>query len=222
MCGRFSLITEVEQLAAQYGVVNAGALSAPRFNIAPSQQILAVVAVDGERHLESFRWGLLPHWARSQRPSYATINARAESVESKPAFRVPFRRRRCIIPADGFYEWQGEAGHRRPWRIEPQQRGGLFSFAGLWEVWEQGEEVIRSCTIIVTGANAQMRPIHARMPLMLPERSWSAWLDPLTPLGELREMVRTMPAEPLHLYRVDPYVNNPRHDDPRCLQAAAP
>jgi putative SOS response-associated peptidase YedK len=221
MCGRFSLITDSDHLHAYYGVVNAEQFTTPRFNIAPSQNVTAVISTAGERRLEQLHWGLIPHWAKEKKLKYSTINARAESVESKPAYRAAFRQRRCVIPADGFYEWQGEAGHKRPWRIEPAERGGLFSFAGLWETWEGEGEVIRSCTIIVGDANEQVREIHSRMPILLGKEQLSAWLDPGTPLEAIRPMLATPSHEALRIYRIDSYVNNPRHEDPRCLQPAA-
>jgi putative SOS response-associated peptidase YedK len=221
MCGRFSLITDADHLHAYYGVVNPEQYAGPRFNIAPSQQVTAIIAINGERHLEQFQWGLLPHWAKQQKLGYSTINARAETVEGKPAFRAAFRQRRCIIPADGFYEWQGEKGHKRPWRIEPQEREGLFSFAGLWESWEGEGVVIRSCTIIVGESSEQLRLVHERMPILLPREAWSAWLDHDTPVEELRPLLVNPPTEVGRIYRVDAYVNNPQHDDPRCLQPAA-
>jgi len=217
MCGRFSLIADAEHLLRYYDLVNPERFSGARFNIAPTQQVVAVIAVDGERHLEYFRWGLIPSWAKESKIGYSTINARVETVADKPAFRHAFRRHRCIIPADGFYEWQGDTGHKRPWRIEPANKGELFSFAGLWELWEGEGEVIRSCTIIVGAANEALQPIHERMPLLLPRESWSEWLDPATD-KETLERILTAPASPqLRLYRVGTHVNNPRNDDPECL-----
>lgn len=221
MCGRFSLVTDIEHLHAYYNLVNAEQFGGPRFNIAPSQQVAAIISVDGEWHLEYFQWGLIPHWAKEKRHKYSTINARAETVESKPAYRHAYRHHRCLIPADGFYEWQGPEGHKKPWRIEPDNRNELFSFAGLWDVWEGEGEVLRSCTIIVGEANTQVNPIHDRMPLILPKDAWEEWLNPNTPLDNLCHITAHVSQEPMQIYRVDSYVNNPQHDDPRCLQQAA-
>jgi len=217
MCGRFSLITETQHLLDYYGLASAAGFRSPRFNIAPGQDVAAIVAVDGERHLEYFRWGLIPFWAKDKKIAYSTINARAETVSSKPAFRHAFRRHRCIIPADGFYEWQGKAGHKQPWRIEPEQRHDLFSFAGLWEIWEGDGEVIRSCSIIVGEANETMRSVHDRMPLLLPHAAWDQWLSEETGIDTLQAILRSPAEQALRLYRVGTHVNNPRNDDPDCL-----
>jgi putative SOS response-associated peptidase YedK len=217
MCGRFSLIAETRQLLDYYGLVNADRFTGSRFNIAPGQNVAAVIAVEGERHLEYFHWGLIPFWAKDRKFGYSTINARAETVATKPAFRHAFLQHRCIIPADGFYEWQGREGHKQPWRIEPQDRHALFSFAGLWEVWEGGGEVIRSCTIIVGVANEAMKPIHERMPVLLPRASWKSWLDMNTDSSTLQSIINTPSEQPIRCYRVGTHVNNPRNDDADCL-----
>lgn len=221
MCGRYSLITDAQTLQAHYRLVNSEAFTTPRFNIAPSQPVPAIVQIDGERHLELFQWGLLPAWAKERAFGYTTINARAETVASKPAFRSAFRQRRCLIPADGFYEWQGPEGHKQAWRIEPQQRGQLLSFAGLWEVWEGEGEVVRSCTMIVVPASATLRPIHARMPLLLTEQAITTWLDPTSDATQLQTLLEGPSPVALHCYRVGGYVNNPQHDDPDCLRPLA-
>ena len=217
MCGRFSLVTDADHLMDYYGLVSVRVNVGPRFNIAPTQDVAAIVAVDGERHLELFRWGLIPAWAKERKLDYSTINARAETVESKPVFRSAFRHRRCLVPADGFYEWQGKARHKQPWRIEPKDRREFFTFAGLWETWEGEGEVVRSCTIIVGQANALLKPIHDRMPVILPRESWSAWLDPLTRPEELRALLHPPPAEGMRAYRIGAHVNNPNNDDADCL-----
>lgn len=220
MCGRFSLVTDADRLRHYYGLVNAESFAGARFNIAPSQDVAAVVAVNRERRLEYFRWGLLPFWAREKKLGYSTINARVETVASKPAFRNAFHHHRCIIPADGFYEWSGKSGHKQPWRIEPEDKEELFSFAGLWEVWEGDGEVIRSCTIIVGEANEVVSPVHSRMPVILPRNSWSTWLDPHSDDATLQSLLQSAPAKGMHAYRVGQHVNNPQNDDPACLAPA--
>lgn len=220
MCGRFSLVTNAEHLGHYYGLANVERFSGARFNIAPTQEVAAVVALEGERRLEYFRWGLLPFWAREKKLGYSTINARVETVADKPAFRHAFRHHRCIIPADGFYEWQGKSGHKQAWRIEPQNKGELFSFAGLWETWEGEGEVLRSCTILVGAANEAVSPIHDRMPVMLPREKWSAWLDPSTDVSTLKSLLSQTATVAMHVYRVGQHVNNPRNDDPACLRPA--
>lgn len=221
MCGRFSLITEVQHLLHYFELVTAPPFPGARFNIAPTQDVAAVVAVDGERHLEYFHWGLIPFWARDRKIAASTINARAETVAQKPAFRQPFRRHRCLIPADGFYEWHGRPGHKQVWRIEPQEHQALFAFAGLWDSWEHNGEMVRSCTIIVTEANETIRPVHERMPLVLPREAWDVWLDPTSDLAAVERLLQQPSMPPLRLYRVGSHVNNPRNDDPQCLQPLA-
>ncbi|PKM46520.1 MAG: hypothetical protein CVV05_02255 [Gammaproteobacteria bacterium HGW-Gammaproteobacteria-1] len=217
MCGRYSLVCDAGHLQAYYDLANTGVFAGPRFNIAPTQQVPAIVAVNGERHLELFHWGLIPSWADDSKLGYSTINARAETVGEKPAFRAAFRHRRCLIPADGFYEWQGEKGHKHPWRIEPDNRDEFFSFAGLWAAWESGADVIRSCTIIAGPANLLVQPISDRMPVMVPREAWALWLDPDTGMEALQPLLKPPPAEGMRAYRVGEHVNNPNHDDPACL-----
>lgn len=217
MCGRFSLVSDAEHLRAYYDLVNSDLFKGPRFNIAPTQDVAAVVAVNDERHLEYFHWGMIPAWAKDRRPGYSTINARAETVETKPAFRSAFRHRRCIIPADGFYEWHGKTGHKQAWRIEPKDKREIFSLAGLWEAWEGEGTVLRSCAIIVGEANALLMPIHDRMPVMLARDSWQTWLDPHSAAEELRSLLHPPPAEGMRAFRIGSHVNNPNNDDPACL-----
>lgn len=221
MCGRYSLITDAEHLCHYYGLVNGERFEGARFNIAPGQDVAAVVAVNGERHLEYFHWGLIPFWAKEKKLGYSTINARAETVASKPVFRHAFRQHRCIIPADGFYEWKGSAGHKQPWRIEPEDRRAFFSFAGLWETWEYEGEVLRSCSIIVGEANAAVRHIHPRMPVLLSASQWDAWLDAATDTTLLQSILATPSPQQIRSYRVGTHVNNPRNDDAQCLAPVA-
>lgn len=167
MCGRFTLHMPWAELVKLYRIHDRPNLT-PRYNIAPTQDILAVrLDKDGAQELADLRWGLIPRWSKDEKPGYSTINARAETVASKPAFRDAFRKRRCLIPADGYYEWKKlEDGAKQPYRITlgPEQP---FSFAGLWERWEKGDKMIESCTIIVTDANKLTRYIHDRMPVIL-------------------------------------------------------
>jgi len=166
----------------------------------------------GERVLEPMHWGLIPFWAESAHSRYRMINARAETVAEKPAYRQAYRHRRCLIPADGFYEWQ-EANGKQPYYIQRKDHEPLV-FAGLWEHWDgpQGE-CLDSCTIIVTLANTQLMAIHERMPLILPPQRWEVWLDEKTPLATLQAMLIPYPGKDLTLFPVSRRVNNPRNDD---------
>ena len=222
MCGRFVQSSPVERYARMFGAA-ATVESAPRYNAAPTQPILAVrVAPSGMRELVPLRWGLIPAWSAGPDNRYSMINARAETVHQKPAYRDAFRRRRCLIPADGFYEWRQECSGREPYYIRLRD-GEPFAFAGLWESWQQpGGERIDSCTIIVTEANELVRPIHDRMPVILPPESHTAWLDPdQRDPARLLPLLRPYPAQAMAAWRVSRRVNNPRHDGPDLIERAA-
>ena len=219
MCGRFALTSSPERLAERFGLGEIPRL-APRFNIAPTQEVATVLvcAERGERVLEMRRWGLVPGWARDPRVGNRMINARSETVAERPAFRTAFRVRRCLVPADGFYEWAGGRGPRQPYHIALTD-GAPFAIAGLWERWSrQGEDVIESCTLLTTRANERVAAVHERMPVILEAEDHERWLDPdLRDPVRLRDLLRPLPAERLVLHAVSPRVNDPRHDDPSCV-----
>ncbi len=239
MCGRYSLTTPMEAVRQLFDFPERPNL-AMRVNIAPSQEVAAVRLGEGEvgaRHLVSLRWGLIPSWARSGArsgaPSGASsgakepgignrmINARAETIAEKPAFRAAFRRRRCLIPADGFYEWKTERGRKQPYRITLKD-GAPFAFAGLWERWEgakeDGDGAVESCTIVTTEANARLRAIHHRMPVILAPETYDLWLDPATPGAQAQALLRPAPSEWFTAYRVSPKINSPANDDPALIE----
>lgn len=194
---------------------------APRYNIAPTSQIPACrTGSGGGRELVSMRWGLLPAWSKTATTRYRMINARAESLAEKPAFRSVFRRRRCLLPADGFFEWQARAGGKQPWFITMED-GAPFAFAGLWDRWEGPEgECVESCAIVTTAANETMAPIHDRMPVILDAGDFPLWLDPQSTAPDTVSSLLTPYAGPRSLlaYPVSSRVNSPRNDDPRCLE----
>lgn len=195
--------------------VDTGANLAPRYNIAPSQEVPVVrrrAGGDGAaRELAMLRWGLIPFWARDERIGYKLINARAETVAEKPSFRAAFRARRCLVVADGFYEWRKlPEGGKQPYRITPSG-GGLMAFAGLWERWDKGDAPVESCTIVTTTAAPGIAHIHGRMPVILPVEAHQSWLveggtDLLLPY-----------AGPLQADAVSTHVNRPANDDPACI-----
>lgn len=194
----------------------------PRYNVAPSQPVAAIRQVEGGLQLSWLRWGLVPSWAEDLKVGYKLINARAETVATTPAFRTSFRQHRCLIPADGFYEWQKtEAKKKQPYFIAMKD-GKPFAFAGLWERWKDAEgKRIESCTIVTTTANEAVKPIHDRMPVILPAADYAKWLDPKPrDPGELVEMLRPYPAEAMTTRAVGLHVNNARFDDPQCLEPA--
>ncbi len=219
MCGRYSLTTPVEALRSLFRLVGNPNLP-PRFNIAPTQDAAVVRPVQGgaERELAMLRWGLVPSWSRGPDSRYGMINARAETVAEKPAYRAAFRQRRCLVPADGFYEWRQQGGRKQPYRFCLKE-GGAFALAGLWESWSGGEnETIESFTIIVTDANALVRPIHDRMPVIVDPVDHDAWLDAEgTAVSEALALLRPFEAEAMTAYPVSPRVNSPRNDDAECV-----
>jgi len=217
MCGRFAQIRETRQLADLLGAVLFSPRP-PRYNLAPTQEVLACkLGAMGERVLEPMHWGLIPAWSKSDHTRYKMINARAETVAEKPAFRQAFRHRRCLIPADGFYEWHPADG-KQPYYIHRQDHEAMV-FAGLWEHWDGPRgECLDSCTILVTTANEQLKPIHERMPVILLRQHWDDWLDEQTPVAALQAMLIPYPAADLTLFPVSRRVNNPRNDDDTLIQ----
>jgi putative SOS response-associated peptidase YedK len=220
MCGRFTLTTNLGAIAARFGVARFLEEVGPRYNIAPTQTVI-VVRDDGERHLVQMRWGLIPAWAKDPAIGDRIINARAETVATKPAFRAALRRRRCLIPADGFYEWRLAGRRKQPIYIRLKSREP-FAFAGFWEAWTSpGGEEIKSCTIITTGANDLLKPIHDRMPVLLGRDAEKVWLDPVIQDPErLLPLLVPYPASEMEIYPVSTKVNNPTNDRPDCLEPA--
>lgn len=221
MCGRFTLAVPGEQVAAQFQLSTTPELTA-RYNIAPTQQIAAVRAGDAGRELALFRWGLVPSWAKDPSVGARMINARSETVAEKPSFRTALRQRRCLIPADGFYEWQAAAGGKQPFHIRLAD-GGLFAMAGLYEHWKTPEGGwLHSCTILTTEANELMRPLHDRMPVILAPEQYDLWLDPgLRDAGPLQALIAPYPAEQMVAGPVSKAVNRAGNEGPELLAPAS-
>ena len=221
MCGRFTLRASTSALAEQFGAI-ADIVLEPRFNIAPSQPIAVVRIRPGstapQRELTQLRWGLVPSWAKDLSIGNRMINARSESVADKPAFRAAIRRRRCLVPADGFFEWQRQGKARQPYFIQMADQRP-FAMAGLWESWEGPDHrVIESCTILTTRSNELMEPIHDRMPVILPDESCTEWLDPGGSDPEpLKRLLVPFNAELMKLHPVGTYVNRPENEGPECI-----
>ena len=218
MCGRYSLKADIAQLAMRFEFAADEVMHEPAYNITPTQQVLTVTN-SGERHAEYMRWGLIPFWAKDAKIGYRMINARGETVAEKPSFRTAFRRQRCLILADGFYEWQKLGGkQKRPMRITLKS-GEPFAFAGLWETWKNPEgETVKSCTIITTSANEFLRPIHDRMPVILPPEMESFWLDKEIddPIA-LTSAIAPYPDDEMEAFEVSPLVNNTRNKVPEVM-----
>jgi len=219
MCGRFTLVSPFAVVTERFGAAAPAGLR-PRYNIAPGQDILCVVA-DGARRIEPMRWGLIPFWAKDPSIGNRLINARAETLAVKPSFRGAFAKRRCLIAADGFYEWR-RAGRRKVPVYLFLRSGKPFGFAGLYEVWKapDGRE-IRTCTIVTTGANDLVRPIHDRMPVIVPAALEDRWLDCAErDRGLLESVLTPYPAGEMDAYEVTTAVNDAAHDGPDCMLPA--
>jgi len=220
MCGRFTLSTPPEDLAQQFELPQAPSVE-PRYNIAPTQPVAAVrLHPDrGERLLDMLKWGLIPFWAKDPAIGSRMINARSETVAEKPAFRAAFRQRRCLVPADGFYEWQKVGTRKQPYVIRLRD-GGPFAIAGLWEHWKGTDgEVIESCTLLTTEANDLLRPVHPRMPVILDPENYALWLDTEVDDTALLESLLHPYAEvPLACYPVSTRVNAPANEGPDLIE----
>jgi len=221
MCGRFTLRTPASVVAEQFAVFEVPPFTA-RFNVAPSQPVAVVrLAPDGpqpRRELVWLRWGLIPGWAKDPTIGNRMLNARAETVAEKPAYRAAFRRRRCLLPADGFYEWQGKGRGRRPFFVRMKD-DRPFAFAGLWEAWEGAEHsYVESCTLLTTEPNDLMRPIHNRMPVILGQAAYRAWLDPTVRSESLAELMGPYPSEEMTADPVGTFVNSPANEGPKCIE----
>jgi putative SOS response-associated peptidase YedK len=223
MCGRFTLTADINTLQQTFPWLNIPSGMAPRFNIAPSQPV-AVVANDGLNQLDFFIWGLIPSWAKDPSIGSRMINARAETLTEKPSFRNAFRRRRCLVLADGFFEWQKiqESGPRirkQPMYIQLED-GRPFAFAGLWESWNSpdGSQIL-SCTIITTQPNDFVASIHDRMPVILPDESYNEWLQPgETDTTHLAKLLAPYQASQMLAYPVSTIVNSPANDLPDAIK----
>ncbi|KLU59852.1 putative SOS response-associated peptidase YedK [Peptococcaceae bacterium CEB3] len=217
MCGRFSL-AEPEGIGERFAVGLPAQPLQPRYNIAPSQPVAAVINEAGVNYLKTFRWGLVPSWAKDAAIGYKLINARAETLEEKASFRALLQRKRCLIPADGFYEWKKTGRGKRPYRITLRE-GEMFGFAGLWDSWRSPTgETVNSCTIITTRANALVGAIHDRMPVILPREAETIWLDQaLAYSPALKDLLVSFPAAMMRLYEVSPLVNSPANESRECI-----
>ena len=220
MCGRYTETAAFEELARRFGIeIEEGENEEliARYNVAPSQPVPIVVARDGHRRLRTARWGLQPLWGRDSR--LAPINARAESVATSPMFRDALQRTRCLIPADGFYEWQAVAGQKRkqPWYLRLRD-GGLFAFAGLYTPPRRDVEGPATCAIITTTPNELAGRIHDRMPVILDPEAEAAWLDSGLDVAALLPYLRPLPAERMEAYPVSSLVSSPNNDGPALVE----
>ena len=223
MCGRYSLVIGMEQLVKRFGIARMEAGWVPRYNVAPTQTMPVVIGQDGSRELRMMQWGLIPFWAKDKSIGSRLINARVETVAEKPAFKYAFRQRRCLVPADGYYEWQKTGAGKQPLRIV-RADNEPFALAGLWEQWQDpAGDFVLSYTILTTAPTASVKHIHDRMPLVLNPEQEDYWLYGLrgTTSVEIDAFIKKLASPPdLASYPVSNRVNSPRHDDPLCIKPA--
>jgi putative SOS response-associated peptidase YedK len=220
MCGRYTLTDPSDALAQLFEAVPANDLpDVPNYNICPTNRIHAVTLEGGQRRLRPLRWGFIPHWAKKENDGPLLINARAETIAEKPAFRAAARERRCLVPATGFYEWtKDEAGNRLPWYIRLVSQETM-AFAGVWQEWSNGETSLTTCAIVTTEANETMAKIHHRMPVIVAPKDWPLWLGEA---GKGAATLMTAPPEnTLEAFRVDPRVNSNRASGPGLIEPIA-
>lgn len=217
MCGRFNLIAKPDDIIGHFQLPKLPRYQ-PSYNIAPAQKILNIVELE-DKSLKAVNlfWGLVPSWAKDNKNSHHLINARAETVREKPSFRAAFQKRRCLIVASGFYEWATHEAGKQAFNIRRQDRRP-FAFAGLWEHWQHGQDTLYSCTIITTQATDIMRPIHERMPVIILPHHYRQWLDKSADGQQAFQLLDNQAYADMVATPVGDWVNNPRHDDERCLQ----
>ncbi len=216
MCGRFTLTEDFNLLGERFAFRMPDIDWHPRYNLAPAQEALTVVATPERREARLMLWGMIPHWSKDRKIGYRMINARAETLAEKPSFRMPLKKQRCLVLADGFYEWREEKGKKIPFRIV-RRDGKPFAFAGLWDRWNE----IQSFTIVTTNSNKLLSEIHDRMPVMLLEESEEKWLDPgCSDPDELEPLLKSYPSDLVRYYPVSSIVNSWKNDTPECILEA--
>lgn len=222
MCGRFVCKSAMEEIIEAFGIAEVSEeLAKASYNIAPSQSVLAIIG-NGKRKLGRLQWGLVPSWAKDPEIGHKMINARAETLAEKPSFRDAFKKRRCLVVADGFYEWRRTGTEKVPMYIRLKS-GRPFAFAGIYETWYSPEgNKLSTCAIITTGPNDLMKPIHDRMPVIIPESEYDKWLDrKITETEVLRPLLVPYPAEEMVAYEVSKQINSPRNNSEKCIAPTA-
>jgi putative SOS response-associated peptidase YedK len=224
MCGRFTLTILLAELERRFRIEEIMADMVPRYNIAPTQNVAAILNKENsKRALTEMRWGLIPSWADDPKIGNRMINARAETLAEKPSFRQSLAKKRCLIPADGFYEWKKNGKTKTPMRITLKNQE-VFAFVGLWDTWNKNTkgETVNSCTIVTCEANSFMKPIHDRMPVILRKEAEEDWLDMnIVDPAKLLKLLTPYPAKEMTAYAVSSMVNSPKYDGPECIQLAS-
>jgi len=216
MCGRFYLTASPEQLINAFQLPGLPHYETS-YNIPPGQKILTIVKLDDDSYKAvNLHWGLIPHWSKDKKISHHLINARAETLAEKPAFRTAYKHRRCLIPASGFYEWQQLEEGKQAYCIS-RKDNQLIAFAGLWEYWEHGTETIYSCSIITQSANELIKPIHQRMPVVIDSQHYKDWLNKQASLQTTEQLLKSDTYQNIVFKPVSNWVNNPQHNDQNCL-----
>ena len=228
MCGRFTQERPASELAEIFAAEPLADELGARYNVAPTDEAFVVVQREDRRAVTAYRWGLIPHWSTDRKAGSRMFNARAETITASPAFREAFRRRRCIVPVDSFYEWKREGSVRQPYRVTSED-GRPLALAGLWAGWHdpENDEVRRTFTIVTTTPNDAMADLHDRMPVVLDEPLWDRWLvdgraGPPVDEGELLAMLQPSDAVALRIYPVNRYVNDVRRDGPDLIEPISP
>lgn len=218
MCGRAVIISPIEVIAEEFGIDNPRMTVKPSYNISPSQNMLAVIKQES-RKLMTCKWGFIPSWAKDPAIGHKMINARAETIATKPAFRSSYKKHRCLIVADGFYEWKKTEHGKVPYFIHLKS-GKPFGFAGIYSRWTSDKgESIDTCSIITTSANELIETVHDRMPVIISKESMESWLDTdMTDEGILSSMLKPYPSEEMELYQISKMVNDPKHNSPDLLE----
>ncbi len=221
MCGRYTVLANETAIRTEYGLAHSIDSFQPSYNIAPGQDVLAIIHDGKERRAGYIRWGLIPSWAKDEKIGYKMINARSETVHEKPSFKNLLAQKRCLIIADSFYEWQKQGSRKQPKRIQLADRG-LFAFAGLWDKWQTDDKVVFTCTILTKDANPFMKQIHDRMPIILPKQKEAEWISPTKqhPV-QVKEFLAEVNIEDLTSYDVSDYVNKAKNNDENCIAPIA-
>ena len=219
MCGRFSLAATLKAITIRFDASPLSSKWHPRFNIAPGQTVLSIVSDQHQRSIVDMTFGFIPHWAKEKATGYTMINAKAETVAEKPSYKESFLHKRCLIPADGFYEWKTTTEGKLPYRFTLKDNS-LFAFAAIWDTWKSPEgDTKNTFAIITTEGNSLTNQLHDRMPVILHQKDEATWLDPLlTKPEDLQPLLKPYPAAAMEMYAVSPMVNSWRNDTPECIK----
>ncbi len=217
MCGRYTLTKAGKTIQSHFAFMNVKVPHKERYNIAPTQTVPVIRLQEGKRELSLMRWGLVPSWAKDEKFGSRMINARAETIQEKPSFKASFKTKRCLIPADGFIEWEQTEEGKQPHYITLQNQE-LFAFAGIWSEWKNNEGLLSTFSIITTDCNSLVEPIHPRMPVILSPENYNAWLDASQEANALQSLLTPFPSEQMGQIEVSREINSAKNDRAECLR----